>query len=237
MKAMADARNKRQQGDYPSNGTRNQISCCTATCRWPAWTERPDVLCLGFVGALPHHASGGVTAADSQFIKPTLGCEVRRYLPLRCALLLCAAAIFQMLTAAPYSHQTNECLPGCQVQLSQHPPSLKAAQAVWAAAALAQPGAIQAAGEQGYARLQALLEARAGTDRCWLFTVGWHSHDLRSVPSKPWMYLNGPSSGLMHASAAVEMQLTRVAWHMQWKIAVPAVETCPVSVQLRPRRC
>ncbi len=63
--------------------------------------------------------------------------------------------------------------------------AMAAAQAVWAAAALSQPGAIQAAGELGYARLQALLQARVGRklhhgSGCpLLFTVGWHSHDLR----------------------------------------------------------
>ena len=63
---------------------------------------------------------------------------------------------------------SNQHLPCFQV-LQQHEqgsqlsePPMAAAQAVWAAAALSQPGAIQAAGELGYARLQALLQARVG---------------------------------------------------------------------------
>ncbi len=85
------------------------------------------------------------------------------------------------------SHQISH-LPCFQV-LQQHEqgsqlsePPMAAAQAVWAAAALSQPGAIQAAGELGYARLQALLQARVGRKLHHgrlLLTVGWHSHDLR----------------------------------------------------------
>jgi hypothetical protein len=46
----------------------------------------------------------------------------------------------------------------------------EAAEVVWAAAALAQKGAITAAWQQGLSRCKRMLEARAGD-----MTVGWQS--------------------------------------------------------------